>query len=438
MDAIDSNKATYEFGGPIGAFCIIFFSHLLVYYLWISLNLHQGGLFYPNSWADWERLGRLILTGANPTLYAALIYLGYLMLQFILASAMPGVWVKGLPVPAEKNIQYRYLCNGISSWYFTLALVLTANYFNFFPLTALADNVGHLLTVAVITADLVSLGLYISAFFFKKQQRLSGNFIYDFFMGASLNPRLGKVDIKLFFDIRASWIFLFLLTLSAAVKQYEMIGTLSYSMVIILTAHLLYTNACMKGEECVPTTWDIFYEKCGWMLTFWNLVAVPFMYSFQSFYILKNNVQISAGYFVFVMMLLLVAYYVWDTANSQKNRFRMQLRGAYIPRKTFPQLPWGTLKNPRFLQTSNGSKLLTDGWYRYGRKIHYTADIIMAFCWGLSCGFAGFLPYLYPLFFVCMIAHRYLRDSSRCAKKYGTDWERYCKIVPYRFIPFIF
>lgn len=31
-------------------------------------------------------------------------------------------------------------------------------------------------------------------------------------------------------------------------------------------AHFLYVNACMKGEECIPTTWDVFYEKDGFML----------------------------------------------------------------------------------------------------------------------------------------------------------------------------
>lgn len=438
MKSTYSNKIIYEFGGPIGTFCFILFSHFLVYYFWISLSYYQGGIFYPTSFTQLADYTQLIMIDANPTLNAAYLYLGFLVLQFVLASIMPGIWVKGLPVPSENNIQHNYLCNGIASWYATLALVFLLNYLKLIPLTVLVDHFGHILTVAVIVADLVAFWLYLSAFIFKKQFRLSGNFIYDFFMGASLNPRLGVVDLKFFFDIRISWIFLFLLTLSAAAKQYALTGTISYAMWIMIVAHGLYTNACLKGEECVPTTWDIFYEKCGWMITFWNFVGVPFVYCFQSYYILKNNVQLSFGYFLFVLLLLLFAYYVWDTANSQKNRFRMQLRGNFVPRKAFPQLPWGTLENPSYLKTANDSMLLTDGWYRYARKIHYTADVLMAICWGLSCGFTGILPYFYPVFFLSMIIHRYRRDTRRCAKKYGTDWERYCKIVPYRFIPFVF
>lgn len=64
----------------------------------------------------------------------------------------------------------------------------------------------------------------------------------------------------------------------------------------------------------------------------------------------------------------------------------MQQSGTYIPRWTFPQLPWGTLENPTFVKTKNGSLLLTAGWWGYARKIHYTADLVMALSWGLVTG----------------------------------------------------
>ena len=44
---------------------------------------------------------------------------------------------------------------------------------------------------------------------------------YDIFMGAILHPRLfnGRIDIKMFAEIRVSWFLLFILTLSCAVEK---------------------------------------------------------------------------------------------------------------------------------------------------------------------------------------------------------------------------
>lgn len=144
------------------------------------------------------------------------------------------------------------------------------------------------MVTSMISGDIVSVVIYLWGVLGGKSIRMSGNVFYDYFMGSILNPRLGILDLKMFAEIRASWLQLFLLTLSAALKQYEQLGYVTNSMLIMVVAHFLYSNACMKGEECVPTTWDIFYEKFGWMLIFWNISGVPYVYCFQSFYLLKN------------------------------------------------------------------------------------------------------------------------------------------------------
>lgn len=66
---------------------------------------------------------------------------------------------------------------------------------------------------------------------------MSGNVIYDVFMGASLNPRLftsrafalGRkrwdgVDLKMFAEVRVPWVLLFMIAVSGAVKQYQDLG----------------------------------------------------------------------------------------------------------------------------------------------------------------------------------------------------------------------
>lgn len=138
--------------------------------------------------------------------------------------------------------------------------------------------------------------------------------------------------------------------------------------------------------------------------------------------------------------LYLVAYYIWDTSNSQKNHFRSVLAGTYQPRPwyVFPQLPWKVVNNPKYLSTSAGSPLLTDGWFKYARKLNYTMDVCFALAWGLACGFEHFLPFFYFCFFTCFITHRAYRDDQRCRAKYGKDWDHYREEVRYLLIPFVF
>ena len=113
--------------------------------------------------------------------------------------------------------------------------------------------------------------------------------------------------------------------------------------------------------------------------------------------------------------------------------------GSFQPRPwAQPQLPWGTLHDPKVIVTKQGSKLLVGGWYQFARKIHYTADIVMALSWGLSCGLGHFLPFFYFFFFAGFLSTRSVRDNARCSKKYGADWTTYCETVAYVFIPGVY
>ena len=62
----------------------------------------------------------------------------------------------------------------------------------------------------------------------------------------------------------------------------------------------------------------------------------------------------------------------------------------------------------------------------------------MALAWSLPTGFDSYIPYFYPFYFGVLLIHRQMRDDENCAKKYGEDWEKYKKIVPYRIIPYIY
>ena len=54
-------------------------------------------------------------------------------------------------------------------------------------------------------------------------------------------------------------------------------------------AHFLYANACSKGEEMIVTTWDMYYEKWGFMLIFWNMAGVPLSYCHCTIYLANHH-----------------------------------------------------------------------------------------------------------------------------------------------------
>lgn len=75
---------------------------------------------------------------------------------------------------------------------------------------------------------------------------MSGNLIYDYFMGSTLNPRIGKVDIKMWAEIRISWTLLFALAMGAVAKQYQEYGYVSPNVLLFAYGTGLYLNACAK------------------------------------------------------------------------------------------------------------------------------------------------------------------------------------------------
>ncbi|CAJ0758127.1 19163_t:CDS:2 [Entrophospora sp. SA101] len=349
LDEMVDSQIVFEFGGPWGVTAMMIGFPILMYYLWGCLQFYRGRLESPFN----EKLWTSIIQGSMPTFYAAKIYITFCVFEFFLAYTMPGPIVKGAPVSSLKGKQLDYLCNGVWSFYVTIFTSYLLHHYELFKLTDIIDNFGPLMSVAIIFGFLITFIIYAVTIFQGEQYRMSGYLMYDLFMGAALNPRIGKV-------------ILFYISVSAAIKEYEMFGYVSSSMAFMVFAHFL------------------------------------------------------------------------DTANSQKNRFRMIINGTYIPRYTFPQLPWGTLKNPDYIKTKQGNLLLTSGWWGIARKIHYTADLLMAFDWGFITGFNTLIPFFYPAFFVVVLTHRVTRDMERCSRKYGNDWQEYCKRVPYIFIPGIY
>lgn len=152
------------------------------------------------------------------------MYSGNVFFQLFLAQVLPGYQQEGLPVPSLGYKTLMYNCNALLSLYATLATAAGFHYTGIFRLTEIIDNYGHIMTVAMIWGFAVSLGTYLVAVVTGTAMRMSGNFFYDVFMGASLNPRIGNIDLKMWAEVRVPWVIVFFLAVSGGCKQYEQYG----------------------------------------------------------------------------------------------------------------------------------------------------------------------------------------------------------------------
>lgn len=443
MDHKIDHSGHFEFGGSLGTLAVMTGFPLLMYYMWIGATYYDGKLPLPahgQSWADFgKHLFDLAYTGAFPHFRAWRIYWTFYVFEALCYVFVPGFTAYGKPLPFEGGKQLKYHCSAFISLYLTIAVMAGLHFTGLFHIYTFLDEFGPLMSVAIISGFLVSFVAYFAAIARGRQHRMTGYFIYDFFMGAELNPRVfGVLDLKMFQEVRVPWYILLGLSCAAAARQYDNYGYVSAEVMFLVMAHYLYANACSKGEHLITTTWDMYYEKCGFMLIFWNMAGVPLSYCHCTLYLANhppseyawNKWALAALYFTY-----LFAYWIWDTTNGQKNSFRMMERGTFVKRNTFPQLPWQEVHNPKVIETNTGDKILADGWYGYARKIHYTCDAFFAISWGLITGFNSPFPWFYPIFFCTMITHRAIRDIQRCRQKYGEAWTQYEQQVPYLFIP---
>lgn len=254
------HSGEFEFGGSFGTLALMILFPVLMWYMWIGATYYDGKVpsRAPNqTWLEFgSHLVNLVYTGAFPHTKAWLWYWSYLIFEGACYCLLPGVWGYGKPLPHEGGKQLRYYCNGFVSLYFTLAILAVLHFTGIWPIYTAVDEFGPLLSVAIFSGFLVSFVAYFSAIWRGKQHRMTGYPIYDFFMGAELNPRMfGILDFKMFFEVRMPWYILLILSLGTAARQWENYGYVSGEAMFLVMAHYLYANACAKGEELIITTW---------------------------------------------------------------------------------------------------------------------------------------------------------------------------------------
>lgn len=345
--------------------------------------------------------------------------------------------------------------------------------------TFITENYLQLLTVNTILAFAISIYVYARSFEVTSGNSdlrelavggKTGSVIYDFYIGRELNPRvtwpfIGEVDIKAWLEMRPGLTGWVLLDLAFIAQQYRTYGYVSDSIVLTAAVQTFYVLYGQFAEHRLLSMMDIITDGLGFMLTFGDIVWVPFLYSTQCRYLAVYPVHLGWTGLVTASVVFGLGLYIFRASNLQKNVFRKN-----------PEDP--SVRGMSYIQTKRGTRLLASGWWGVSRHINYFGDWLQALPFSLPTGIAGYviLPagsvvagglagsgeeasvmldgrqviqgaakgwgmvftYFYVLYFAILLIHRERRDDKACAEKYGEDWDKYKRAVRWRILPYVY
>lgn len=104
------HRSHAEFGGAIGVTSILVFSHCLIWFFTLCLQINKGNLILPQSIADFtsfdyfNRLIPLLIKNSSPTVETCVWYWSFLIIQGVFALTLPGIDRLGEPLPALKGM----------------------------------------------------------------------------------------------------------------------------------------------------------------------------------------------------------------------------------------------------------------------------------------------------------------------------------------------
>ncbi|EEQ29214.1 erg24, C-14 sterol reductase [Microsporum canis] len=475
----------YDFGGPPGAAAITFGLPVLLLFFAFGCNDVTGcpvpSVLYPSNFtwdqfkleSGWPAGGIWDLFSWNVTG----VMLAYYLVSLILWKFLPAQEIKGTKlVHHGKPLDYRF--NAFSSSIVHLVVCAVGTYFqgaNFFVWTYITDNYVQLLTANIVISYAISVFVYLNSFSVDtnypnkdlRELAIRGNTdntIYDFYIGRELNPRVtlpifGEVDLKTWLELRPGLTGWVLLDLAFVAKQYRTYGRLSDSIIFTAFVQTYYALDGQHKESSILTMMDTTTDGLGFMLTFGDIVWVPFLYSTQCRYLSVYPVHLGWTGVAIVSAVFALGLYIFRASNTQKNVFR-----------TRPDDP--SVAGLSYIQTKRGTKLLTSGWWGVSRHINYFGDWLQASPFSWPTGLAGYMilpagsavaashtfkmldgrevvqgeakgwgivfTYFYVLYFAILLMHRERRDDGACFKKYGEDWNRYKEIVRWRILPWVY
>lgn len=196
-------------------------------------------------------------------------------------------------------------------------------------------------------------------------------------------------------------------------------------------------------------TMDVQHDRCGFYISWGCTAWVPSVYTFHTGWLLSNylnDTSVGSVYnilmrrqtpFVFALILALgvLSIYINYDCDIQRSYVRSKDGKCDIWFKPAKVIRTNYIDNAG---KKRQSILLYSGYWGITRHFHYIPEILASLFWAVPTHLFSILPYFYVIYLTILLLDRAGRDDGRCRTKYGKYWEKYCKLVPYKVIPFVY
>ncbi len=360
----------------------------------------------------------------------------FAVVQLLFMKIIPGKIYYGT-ITAQGNLP-EYKDNGLAAYLLTFIIYLgCTKVLHLFNAGIIFDNYGDILGALNLFALIFCLFLYFKGKYApsSSDHGETGNFIFDYYWGRELYPRILGWDVKQFTNCRFGMIWWALSVVSFAFAKYEKSNMIDYGVTVSAILIVVYLFKFFLWEKGYMRSIDIIVDRAGYYICWGCLVWVPAIYTSPTMFLTNAHVQVGFSMGMFILTLGLAAIFINYWADNQRQQFR-ENKGNYII--------WG--KPAEYIEASyktdhgeeKSNLLLTSGFWSISRHFHYIPELAAAFLWSCAGGFDYFAPYFYVCFLAILLFHRATRDDEKCTKKYGKSWMLYKAAVPYKIIPGIY
>ncbi|KAF6205068.1 hypothetical protein GE061_019235 [Apolygus lucorum] len=354
-------------------------------------------------------------------LEAASWYLGYLVFQFILASLPLGFKNKS----AGRSDTYIYRSNGIAVVVATAGVLLGLHFYLNFPLTRILDRGLPIMSTSIITAVVLSIGLYIKAVHSnakRSEYGQTGSHILDLFAGAETNARIGPLDLKTAI-IRTSLIstIIYNSLLVYRETQGKELNQISITVALAAALQIIYCLDFVVFESTLLSSFTVNHDGTGlWMILYSALL--PFWITLIPKYLFLSKSELNVWVAGAAGLLFTIGYLIHRISNSQKAAFKKNSSSV----------------SSADVIHSRSSSLFKGGLWGKVRHPNYLGALLVYSSWALlALGSAPlhWIPFAILFSVVIEVLVQVSRVETRCQDRHASAWNVYSSQVKQRLIP---